>query len=210
MRPSGGNSCAVDVLVWGGVTLAYLLWTSLSVFSMLELMGAHAGLSYTDWVSISWTCAGISVLSAVTSCLLPALGGVDNSCCGALRSETLLRYRAPLRLHWLVHTCCTLAIAVFFTQFYTRYSTDELTWLTEARRRPALRPDSLDVVIIMHWRELHLLVVVVWLVLLSLALVLRLDHYFFTPPIGTGYQQVSTSDTSAPLGGCQREAVVFK
>lgn len=206
MRPPGGNRTA-DVLVWGAVTLAYLLWTSLSVFSLLELMGAHAGLSYVDWLSITWTCAAVSVLSAVTSCLLPSLGGVENSCCGALRSETLSRYKAPLRLHWLVHTCCTLVIAIVFTQFYTRYRTDELGWLDEARRRPALRPDALDVVIIMHWRELHLLVVVVWLVLLSLALVLRLDHYLLAPPISAGYQHVPTTESSlqlpsiSPLGG---------
>lgn len=190
---------ALRFVVWAGVVMAYLLWTVLALFSLLEFMGAHSGLSYPDWIALVWTCAGSSLLFAITSCLLPALGGVSDSCCGSLRHEGwLTSYKQPLRLHWLVHTCCTVVVALLVTQFYTHYTPEELVWLTDARRRPSQRSNALDVVVIMHWREIHLLIVAVWLVLLSLALVLRLDRFFTGHSSGSAaYDSSATSPVAS-------------
>lgn len=176
---------AVSWLVWGGVSVAYVLWLATAALSMAELMNVYTRLSYIGWVMLTAASALWSVVFAITSVLLPRLGGAKDSCCGALESDVLHRKRASLWLHWCVHAFSTSLVTAFVAQFYTHYTDQELEWLTEARRSPSQRSDQLDVLVLFHWRELHLLVVMVCVLLASLFLVLRIDSVIFAGPEAT-------------------------
>lgn len=171
-----------DVVVWGGVLIATALWSVVAVMSLLELMSVHTAMSYVGWVWLTWVAAGWSMAFAVTSCLVPMLGGIE-TCCGTLQADTAARRRQPLKLHWTIYTLCTSLCAIAVSQFYSHYTEAELRLLTLARDHPTSRPVELDLLVLVHWRELHVLNLVVWMLLLVAAFMLNINQLIIDGPL---------------------------
>ncbi len=170
-----------NVLVWSGVVVAHALWSVVSIMSLLELMNVYTSMSYAGWLAINWVVAGWSLVFAVTSCLLPMLGGVE-TCLGTISVEAAAKKRQPLKLHWIIYSLCTSLCATFMTQFYSHYTGSELRDLTYARQHPLNRPASMDLLVAVHWREVHLLNLVTWMVLLVTSFMLNLNHVILDGP----------------------------
>lgn len=154
-------------LAFSWVVLIY--WSVVAVCALVELTHSDAGLNETDWFYM--TLAGSLATLAGLILTLRAHGPCPR------------RPSAPRRCHWhtvqwfLVFAVTLLPTILLgeFSQHYDSLARD--AWYTSRWALPINRPAALDWLMVQHWGQCMLLVVLSWLLVGVSFLVVELRGY---------------------------------